>query len=93
MRYKVSLGLDAFDVPIATVVEAYFEDQSGQTLLLANVCPDSGLGDGFDVYFWLQLSNHAFLPPESHMVDVLLYVVIHPIDILDSLDILEVSLD
>lgn len=89
---KISLTGELTYVPVGFVEETDFEDEFCEVVLLANGGPDARISYGFEVDKWADVSEDGFFPPEHHQFNVLFNEVVHPADILHSLDVIEVYL-
>jgi hypothetical protein len=52
--------------------------------------PEAGLSNSADADTGLDVSYHGFLPPADHVLYVAFNVLVHPADVLQSVNVLKV---
>ena len=78
-------------MPVGIVIVAQLEDQLGECFLLPGGVPKAGISDGSDVYLGVQIPHHHLLPPTHHELHIVFYVLVQPLYVLHSVDMVEIG--
>lgn len=77
--------------PVVPVVVAQLKYELGECVPMAVGGPETGLSNGANADLGLDAPHHGLLPPAHHVLDVALNVLVHPADVLQSVNVLEVG--